>query len=62
MGLDRELEAMRRRLNRIAPIKSPPELKMNILTQQEWNNKKPTDRSQWELDLIIEDKPSDWGR
>ena len=62
MGLERELEAMRRRLNRIAPIKSPPELKMNILTQQEWNNKKPTDRSQWELDLIIEDKPSDWGR
>ena len=62
MGLDRELEAMRRRLNRIAPIKSPPDLKMNILTQEEWNNKKPTDRSQWELDLIIEDKPSDWGR
>ena len=27
MELDRELEAMRRRLNRIAPIKSPPELK-----------------------------------
>ena len=62
MGLERELEAMRRRLNRIAPIKSPPDLKMNILTQEEWNNKKPTDRSQWELDLIIEDKPSDWGR
>tara|TARA_R100000388_G_scaffold3026_1_gene3842 strand:- start:891 stop:1079 length:189 start_codon:yes stop_codon:yes gene_type:complete len=62
MGLERELEAMRRRLNRIAPIKSPPELKMNILTQQEWNNKKPTEQSQWELNLIIEDKPSDWGR
>ncbi len=61
MGLDRELEAMRRRLSRIAPIKSPPELKMNILTQEEWNNKKPTDRSQWELDLIIEDKPPGWG-
>ena len=62
MGLERELEAMRRRLNRIAPIKSPPDLKMNILTQEEWNNKKPTDQSQWELNLIIEDKPSDWGR
>ncbi len=62
MGLERELEAMRRRLNRIAPIKSPPELKMNILTQQERNNKKPTEQSQWELNLIIEDKPSDWGR
>ena len=56
MGLERELEAMRRRLNRIAPIKSPPELKMNILTQQEWNNKKPTDQSQWELNLVIEEK------
>ena len=62
MGLERELEAMRRRLNRIAPIKSPPDLKMNILTQEEWNNKKPTEQSQWELNLIIVDKPSDWGR
>ena len=62
MGLERELEAMRRRLNRIAPIKSPPQLSMNILTQEEWNNKKPTEQSQWELNLIIEDKPSDWGR
>ena len=62
MGLERELEAMRRRLNRIAPITSPPDLKMNILTQEEWHNKKPTDQSQWELNLIIEDKPSDWGR
>ena len=62
MGLERELEAMRRRLNRIAPIKSPPQLSMNILTEQEWNNKKPTEQSQWELNLIIEDKPSDWGR
>ena len=62
MGLERELEAMRRRLNRIAPIKSPPDLKMDILTQEEWNNKKPTEQSQWELNLIIEDKPSDWGR
>ena len=62
MGIERELEAMRRRLNRIAPIKSPPDLKMNILTEEEWNNKKPTEQSQWELNLIIEDKPSDWGR
>ena len=45
MGLDRELEAMRRRLNRIAPIKSPPELKMNIYSEAEWNNKKPTSKS-----------------
>ena len=56
MGLDRELEAMRRRLNRIAPIKSPPELKMNIYSEAEWNNKKPTSKSQWEIDLVIEEK------
>ena len=56
MGLDRELEAMRRRLNRIAPIKSPPELKMNIYSETEWNNKKPTSKSQWEIDLVIEEK------
>ena len=56
MGLDRELEAMRRRLNRIAPIKSPPELRMNIYSEQEWKNKKPTSKSQWEIDLVIEEK------
>tara|TARA_B100001093_G_scaffold487190_1_gene523232 strand:- start:2525 stop:2710 length:186 start_codon:yes stop_codon:yes gene_type:complete len=56
MGLDRELEAMRRRLQRIAPIKSPPELRMDIYTEQEWNNKKTTENSPWVLDLIIEDK------
>ena len=61
MGLDRELEAMRRRLNKIAPIVSPPELKMNIHTQEEWNNKKPTSKSQWEIDLVIEKKPDNWG-
>ena len=56
MGLDRELEAMRRRLNRIAPLKSPPELRMNIYSEQGWNNKKPTSKSQWEIDLVIEEK------
>ena len=56
MGLERELEAMRRRLNRIAPIKSPPKLSMNILTQEEWNNKKPIEEDQWALSLIIEEK------
>ena len=56
MGLDRELEAMRRRLNRIAPVKNPPELKMNIFTEEEWNNKKPIEKDQWALTLIIEEK------
>ena len=56
MGLDREIEALRRRVKRIAPIAAPPELKMNIYSEEEWNNKKPTSKSQWELDLIIEEK------
>tara|TARA_R100001015_G_C4496759_1_gene72582 strand:- start:398 stop:586 length:189 start_codon:yes stop_codon:yes gene_type:complete len=60
MGLDRELEAMRRRLNKIAPIVSPPELKMNIYSEEEWDNKKPTSKSQWEIDLVIEKKPDNW--
>ena len=56
MGLDRELEAMRKRLNRIVPAINPPELRMDIYTEKEWNNKKPTESSPWVLDLIIEDK------
>ena len=57
MALDREIEAMRRKLLQIAPVVDPPTLKMNVYTQEEWNNKKPTSKSQWELDLVIESKP-----
>ena len=53
MGLDRELEAMRRRLNRIAPIKSPPELKVHVFNEGEKN---PTSGSQWELSIMVEKK------
>ena len=63
MGLERELEAMRRRLNRVAPIKSPPELKFNIFNDSDYKNKKiPLSESQWELNLIIEEKPENWGK
>ena len=66
MGLDRELEAMRRRLNRIAPIKSPPELKMNKFPKKiPWSSiekKIPLSDSKWELNLIIEEKPENWGK
>ena len=62
MGLDRELEAMRRRLNRIAPLKSPPKLKFNIFNESDYKNKKnPLAESQWELNLIVEEKPENWG-
>ncbi len=62
MGFDRELEAMRKRLNRIAPLKSPPELKLNIFNESDYEHKKiPLSQSSWELNLIIEEKPQNWG-
>ena len=56
MGLERELEALRRRVKRVAPLAAPPELTMNVFSEEEWNNKKPTSKSQWVLNLIIEEK------
>ena len=57
MALDREIEAMRRKLLQMVPVIDPPTLRMNVHTQEEWDNKKPTSKSQWELDLVIESKP-----
>ena len=54
MDLTRDIDSFKRRLNKIAPVKNPPTLKMNIFTEEEWNNKKPTKQSPWELNLIIE--------
>ena len=56
MDLTRDIDSYKRRLNKIAPVKNPPTLKMNIFTEEEWNNKKPTKPSPWELNLIIEGK------
>ena len=60
MALDREIEAMRRKLLQMVPVIDPPTLRMNIHTQEEWDNKKPTSKSQWEIDLVIEKKPDNW--
>ena len=57
MDLTRDIDSYKRRLNKIAPVKNPPTLKMNIYSEEEWNNKKPTSKSQWEIDLVIESKP-----
>ena len=57
MALDREIEAMRRKLLQMVPVIDPPTLRMNVHTQEEWDNKKPTSKSQWEIDLVIESKP-----
>ena len=57
MALDREIEAMRRKLLQMVPVIDPPTLRMNVHTQEEWDNKKPTSKRQWEIDLVIESKP-----
>tara|TARA_B100001093_G_scaffold500716_1_gene551522 strand:- start:62 stop:247 length:186 start_codon:yes stop_codon:yes gene_type:complete len=56
VDLSRDIDSYKRRLNKIAPKVNPPKLKMNIYSEEEWNNKKPTDQSQWELNLVIEGK------
>ena len=56
MDLTRDIDSFKRRLNRVAPRVDPPKLKMNIFTEEEWNNKKPIEEDQWALTLIIEEK------
>ena len=53
MGLDREIEALRRRVQKIAKVENPPELKMHIYNEGEKN---PTSGSQWELSIMVEKK------
>jgi len=53
MGLERELEAIRRRVRKIAKVENPPELKMHIYQEGEKN---PTSGSPWELSIMIEKK------
>ena len=52
MSTSREIEALRKRLNRIVPIVSPPELKLHILGASD-SAPKP---SPWELVIRVEDK------
>ena len=56
MGLRSQVESAERRLNKVLPVVAPPTLKMNIYTEEEWNNKKPIEEDQWALSLIIEEK------
>ena len=56
MGLERELEALRRRVKRVAPIAAPPELTVHVFKEDEKN---PTSGSQWELSIMIENKKED---
>ena len=56
MGLRSQIVSAERRLNKVLPVVAPPTLKMNIYTEEEWNNKKPIEEDQWALSLIIEEK------
>ena len=56
MGLRSQIESAERRLNKVLPVVAPPTLKMNIYSEEEWNNKKPIEKDQWALTLIIEEK------
>ena len=56
MSLTSQIDSAERRLNRVLPVVAPPTLKMNIYTEEEWNNKKPIEEDQWALSLIIEEK------
>ena len=56
MSLRSQIESAERRLNKVLPVVAPPTLKMNIYTEEEWNNKKPIEEDQWALSLIIEEK------
>ena len=56
MGLERELEAIRRRVRKIAKVENPPELKVHVFNEGEKN---PTSGSPWELSIMIENKKED---
>ena len=62
MGLTALIDSAKRRTRRIAPVKRPPELKLNVLSEFEFKyscpikNPKDHKQSPWELNLIIEEK------
>ena len=52
MGLERDIAAMRRRLNKIVPQIQPPELKMTVIGASE-----PVPaHTAWEMIVRVEDK------
>ena len=53
MSLNREIEAQKKRLARIAPVARPPKLSMNCYQEGQGE---PIE-SPWVLNLMIENKP-----
>ena len=57
MGLERDIAAMRRRLNKIVPQIQPPELKMNVISGSD-----PVPApSPWAMTIYIENKKETLG-
>ena len=52
MGLERDIAAMRRRLNKIVPMVQPPELSVTVIS----GNDPAPDPSPWNLTIYIESK------
>ena len=57
MRLDNQIQALQRRANKLIKTVNPPELKLNIFNEKDYKDKEiPLTESQWEMNLIIEDK------
>ena len=54
MSLNREIEALKKRLAKVVPIASPPKLSMNVI--QQGSGVEPID-SPWVLNLLVENRP-----
>ena len=53
MSMNREIEALKKRLARVAPIAKPPKLSMNVYQE---GHGEPIE-SPWVLNLMVENRP-----
>ena len=53
MSMNREIEALKKRLQRVAPIAKPPNLRMNCYQEGQGE---PIE-SPWVLNLMVENRP-----
>ena len=53
MSMNREIEALKKRLARVAPIAKPPNLSMNVYQEGQGE---PIE-SPWVLNLMVENRP-----
>ena len=57
MRLDNQINALQRRANKIIKVVNPPELKLHIFNKSDYKDKKiPLAQSQWEMNIVIEEK------